>query len=1471
MNKNYSIVIALLMFFNLSLFSQDGPPWDFNGTDHGFVAQNYTSITIGDTYLTYTINSPNDDGNGGSANPNFKNTAANIDTSAGGYIAITMQNLTGNARVQVITNAGSNVFTNFDALSTNDTDFVTHYINMSNASNWTGTMDNINFRFKQGNGVNDNVYSGDILIDNIEIVASIPATPRVDYTFDDTSDSEGFTSANGVTMSQPVAGELHLDIANQSPYPKLEQTGLYSVDADTYKYVQVTLVNNSPKNKLTFVSPSGGNEYATGDMTANSSDTQTVEADLSALTNWTGTQGNWWFQLVENPGDGAVASAGEMDIQQILFATESINPSTGESIPWTDSFETEDVWTNDASYPWKYGLAQSYEAPPSAAQDGTGVVFFDDYSYSTGNTGTILSPEIDLSSATDPIVSFYHYDGTANGNGDTVEVVDGTGAVIFETPAVADEWTKHTVSLSAYVGGTVQVGFKGTSVYGYSNPHIDNVFVGEAPTEPTMSVSSSTGIGSATFSFTLENFTVGASGDTGVDGHIHYSLNGGAEVMVYSSDDLTLTDLPNGDHTIVFSLVDENHTALDPAVEATVQFTTFNACGETVTYTQVANGDYTVGATAAAGEVASVTVSATMENNYDYLYVTDGAGNLLNTGETTGTIDATYESTDGTISVNVTNDGSVQNGDVTLAFTCAAAQSNVTFNVDMSNYTGGLGADDTVYLNGSFNGWCGDCNPMSDDDGDGIWTITMPLDDGAYEYKFTVNGWNNQEQWTADGTPDCAENADDGTYENRALTVAGDDLTMPTVYWNLCVGEEPGNTYTVTFSVNTSAIVGGVGANGIYAGGGVLGNAQALQLTDDDGDGVWVGSIDLPEGTTGNYIFLNSPGDGGDWGAKENLEGQDCADPNNYNDRILPEVTADVTYLACFGECSGDGTGECPSDTVTYNLTMTVNTANITVGENGMYLGGGVFGGANAHAMSDDDGDGTWEVTVEVAEGTSGNYTFLNSPTSSSDWDAKENLEGQSCADPANYNDRILEAVNADTTLMHCFASCETDGSCPDGDPAMMLQGIIDFTVPEGGSDGKAIHLYVNEDISDLAQYGIGVANNGGGTDGQEYTFPTAAPTAGQHILVVRSVAAMDAYMNASSIFDHVFVDEGGSISQNGDDAIELYFLGGVVELFGDVDVDGTGEDWEYLDSWAYKVNGEWTYGGVNCTDGSTTTCDSGCPYPFADCTGDDLGAYLSAEGGWRYQYEVAGYRGVGPGDAMGADWWNAGAYEDFNNATFPNESGINNGLVDDIMFFTTDGGFTFDTGDDMTIMGKKPEVDAAFDPDGTIAYDADNDYNEYWNYPLDDFTDTYTLSNDGTHDVITFATVGALGFYTSIGAQDYQILQQNNTTMYVRNVGSEGNSWYSMLTTDAHALSTSNNEILEMMIYPNPVDGNYVTILSPVEGLKEIQVFTVTGRRVMDTTINGNTLDVSSFNSGFYMLKVTINGQTKVSKLVVR
>ena len=75
----------------------------------------------------------------------------------------------------------------------------------------------------------------------------------------------------------------------------------------------------------------------------------------------------------------------------------------------------------------------------------------------------------------------------------------------------------------------------------------------------------------------------------------------------------------------------------------------------------------------------------------------------------------------------------------------------------------------------------------------------------------------------------------------------------------------------------------------------------------------------MDPGTTGNYIFLNSPNSDSDWGTKENLEGQDCADPANYNDRILPAIDGDMTIQHCFGSCESDGT--CPAANPTYNVT----------------------------------------------------------------------------------------------------------------------------------------------------------------------------------------------------------------------------------------------------------------------------------------------------------------------------------------------------------------------------------------------------------------------------------------------------------------------------------------------------------------------------------------------------------------------
>tara|TARA_B100000767_G_scaffold3690_1_gene3489 strand:+ start:59 stop:1243 length:1185 start_codon:yes stop_codon:yes gene_type:complete len=169
------------------------------------------------------------------------------------------------------------------------------------------------------------------------------------------------------------------------------------------------------------------------------------------------------------------------------------------------------------------------------------------------------------------------------------------------------------------------------------------------------------------------------------------------------------------------------------------------------------------------------------------------------------------------------------------------------------------------------------------------------------------------------------------------------------------------------------------------------------------------------------------------------------------------------------------------------------------------------------------------------------------------------------------------------------------------------LLGVLDLDVPTGGSTGKAIHVRVNQNISDLSIYGIGIANNGGGTDGQEYTFPSISLNTGEEVIVCRDTAAINSYFVGCTPFNLVILDNQAVITQNGDDAIELFENGVVIETFGDINVDGTGEPWEYKDSWAYKdtsgsvtFNGiNWTMGGVDCTDGSTTSISSNCPYPI--------------------------------------------------------------------------------------------------------------------------------------------------------------------------------------------------------------------------------------------------------------------------------
>ena len=63
----------------------------------------------------------------------------------------------------------------------------------------------------------------------------------------------------------------------------------------------------------------------------------------------------------------------------------------------------------------------------------------------------------------------------------------------------------------------------------------------------------------------------------------------------------------------------------------------------------------------------------------------------------------------------------------------------------------------------------------------------------------------------------------------------------------------------------------------------------------------------------------------------------------------------------------------------------------------------------------------------------------------------------------------------------------------------------------------------------------------------------------------------------------------------------ELFYNGVVVETFGDINSSTN----TYRDSWVWKDTaaanvGNWVYGGNDCSDNSTTTQTSGCPFPLA-------------------------------------------------------------------------------------------------------------------------------------------------------------------------------------------------------------------------------------------------------------------------------
>ncbi|KIA87208.1 T9SS type A sorting domain-containing protein [Flavobacterium sp. AED] len=73
------------------------------------------------------------------------------------------------------------------------------------------------------------------------------------------------------------------------------------------------------------------------------------------------------------------------------------------------------------------------------------------------------------------------------------------------------------------------------------------------------------------------------------------------------------------------------------------------------------------------------------------------------------------------------------------------------------------------------------------------------------------------------------------------------------------------------------------------------------------------------------------------------------------------------------------------------------------------------------------------------------------------------------------------------------------------------------------------------------------------------------------------------------------------------------------------------------------------------------------------------------------------------------------------------------------------------------------------------------------------------------------------------------------------------------------------------LSLYPNPVSNGKVYITSKNDLDKEIIIFDVLGKKVLQTMLSSRELNVSNLTSGVYIIKINENDASATRKLIVR
>ena len=229
-------------------------------------------------------------------------------------------------------------------------------------------------------------------------------------------------------------------------------------------------------------------------------------------------------------------------------------------------------------------------------------------------------------------------------------------------------------------------------------------------------------------------------------------------------------------------------------------------------------------------------------------------------------------------------------------------------------------SDNGVHIAGSFQGWDPSSTIMTDNDMDGVYEVTLALEqDFTYEYKF-ING----NEWGSDESlfgSDCGTPIDG----NRIFTTSlENDMVLDIVCFGSCE-PCPAVAQTVTFKVDMSLET--VSPLGVHVAGNFQGwDASATQLFDVDGDNIYEITLDGEYSGEYEYKFIN----GNAWGDDEQLSG-DCI--NSDQNRSF-SVTSATTVVGpfCYEECS-----PC---IMPVDVKFMVDMSNEVVSSNGIHIAG---------------------------------------------------------------------------------------------------------------------------------------------------------------------------------------------------------------------------------------------------------------------------------------------------------------------------------------------------------------------------------------------------------------------------------------------------------------------------------------------------------------------------------------------------